>query len=245
MLDAEAPRARRGRRLLIALLILLLVLLPLYLWPLRGGVRGLPAASALPGSPADPRNATALARIPPEVWDALMRQGETAPTAVSSAATSRNLTMISSLEEDVAGGLGPEPSPDDTALLGRSMIAALDGLLDPGGNGSGSDGDGSPSTSGPPFSGSAGSVPGTGGSASAFAFGGYPMLGGLGPGGGGGGLRLPGPGATFAPDGLGDPGAPTPTPEPATLLLVGSNVALLGAAAWKRCRRRRETSGIG
>lgn len=243
MLDAEAPPARRGRRLLIALLILLLVLLPLYLWPLRGGVRGLPAASALPGSPADPRNATALARIPPEVWDALMRQGETAPTAVSSGATSRNLTMISSLEGDVAGGRGPEPSPDDTALLGRSMIAALDGLSDPGGNGSG--GDGSPSTPGPLFSGSAGSATGTGGPASVFAFGGYPMLGGLGPGGGGGGLRLPGRGATFAPDGLGDPGAPAPTPEPATLLLVGSNVALLGAAAWRRRRRRREMSAIG
>jgi hypothetical protein len=243
MLDAEAPPARRGRRLLIALLILLLALLPLYLWPLRGGVRGLPAASALPASPPDPRSATGLARIPPEVWDALMRQGETAPTAAPSAAAPRNLTMISSLEGDVAGGLGPEPSPDDTALLGRSMIAALDGLPDPGGDGSGSDG--SPSTPGPSLSGSAVSAPGTGGSASALALGGYPMLGGLGPGGGDRGLRLPGPGATFAAGGLGDPGAPAPTPEPATLLLVGSNVALLGAAAWKRRRRRPKTSAIG
>jgi hypothetical protein len=30
-----------------------------------------------------------------------------------------------------------------------------------------------------------------------------------------------------------------PTPEPGTLLLVGSNLALIGAIAW-RCLRRRE-----
>ena len=244
MSDAEAPLAHRGRRILVALLILLLVLLPLYLWPLRGGVGGFPGASALPGSPADPRNATALARIPPEVWDALMGQGEATPA--SSEATPRNLTMITPLEEDVAGGLGSEAgalSPEGSPLLARTLIAALDGPPDLGENGSGSDG--SPSTPGPLFSGSAGGVPGTGNLSSVFASGGYPMPGALGPTNGGGGLRLPGPGATFSPGGLGDPGAPAPTPEPATLLLVGSNVALLGIAAWKRRGRRRETSAIG
>jgi len=49
MQDAESLPSRRGWRGLIALLILLLILLPLYLWPLRGGLRGLPGASALPG----------------------------------------------------------------------------------------------------------------------------------------------------------------------------------------------------
>ena len=240
MLDAEAPPARRGRRLLIALLVLLLVLLPLYLWPLRGGVRGLPGASARPGSPTDPRNAAALARVPPEVWDALMGQGGTAPTAASSGATPRNLTMIGSLEEVGADGLGPGPSPEAPARLARAMIAALGGP--PGPEGSGSGGGNSPSTPGP--SGPPDGAPGTPGSPSAFGWGGYPMPGDLGPG-GGGGLRLPGPGATFSPDGLGDPGAPAPTPEPATLLLVGSNVVVLGAAAWKRRRRRRETPAIG
>jgi len=244
MLDAEAPPARRGRRALVALLILLLVLLPLYLWPLRGGVGGFPGASALSGSPTDPRSATPVARITPEVWDALMGQGETAPTAASSGAAPRNLTMITPLEEDVAGGLGPGAfSSEDSPLLARAMIAALEGPPDPGENGSG--GDGSPSTPGPLFSGGPGGGPGTGNSPSAFGSGGYPMLGDLGPRGGGGGLRLPGPGATFAAGGPGDPGAPAPTPEPATLLLVGSNVALLGAAAWKRRRRRQEILAIG
>ena len=42
-----------------------------------------------------------------------------------------------------------------------------------------------------------------------------------------------------------NPGALEPTPEPATLVLVGSNLALLGVAAWKRRRRRRETAPIG
>jgi hypothetical protein len=50
-------------------------------------------------------------------------------------------------------------------------------------------------------------------------------------------LPGPGQGGAFSP--------PTPTPEPATLLLVGSNAALLGAAAWKRCRRRWRTTPIG
>ena len=43
----------------------------------------------------------------------------------------------------------------------------------------------------------------------------------------------------------GDPSAPTPTPEPATLPLIGSNVLLLGVALWRRFRSVKETQPIG
>jgi hypothetical protein len=135
--------------------------------------------------------------------------------------------MIASLEEDAAGGLGPGMLSEDPTLGARAMIAALDGPP-PG------------STTGPLLSGSPGDEPGTEGSPGGFAFGGYPVPSDLGLGGGGGGLRFP----TSGPGGTGDPGTLAPTPEPATLLLVGSNVALLGAAAWRRRRRLKETRSI-
>ena len=69
----------RGRRIAIALLILLLIALPLYLWPLRGGGAGLPGAAALSGLPRDPRDATAVAHLPADVWDGLMDEGRTGP----------------------------------------------------------------------------------------------------------------------------------------------------------------------
>ena len=77
---------------------------------------------------------------------------------------------------------------------------------------------------------------GTGNPPSGFSADGYPGLGNLGPNGGGsgGGPHSSSPGPTLHP---GDPGDLAPTPEPATLVLVGSNLALLGAAAWRRRRR--------
>ena len=86
---------------------------------------------------------------------------------------------------------------------------------------------------------------GLAGAPSGFGPGGYPGLGNLGPwhgGGPGGGPRV----SSLAPPlDPGDPGDLAPTPEPATLLLVGSNLALLGAAAWRRCRRRLGIPPIG
>jgi len=79
MQHAGSLPSRRGRWILIALLILLLILLPLYLWPLRGGLGGLPGASALSGSVRDPRSAAAVARIPRDVWDALMGHVDAPP----------------------------------------------------------------------------------------------------------------------------------------------------------------------
>jgi hypothetical protein len=95
-----------------------------------------------------------------------------------------------------------------------------------------------------PYGGPGGGT-GTGNPWSEFAPGGYPGLGNLGPwsgGGPGGGPSFSIPGPTFDPS---NPGALEPTPEPATLVLVGSNLALLGVAAWKRRRRRLETPPIG
>jgi hypothetical protein len=84
--------------------------------------------------------------------------------------------------------------------------------------------DGSPSNPGP----------GTGNTSREFASSGYPGLSNLGPSSGGG----RGPISRWDPV---DPGSPTPTPEPATVVLIGSNLALLGAFAW---RRRRRSGGV-
>ena len=222
IMDAEAPPSRRGRRSLIALLILLLVLLPLYLWPLRAGLRGLPGTTALPGTWPDPRNVAALAQIPGNVWDALMGRAD-GPAPGAPAPGPRNLTMISQLEELTGGALDPSPLSDGPAVLARDMIAPLGGPSDQV--------DGSLDTPGQLLALRDGS--GTGEPGTEFAPGGYPSPLGPGHGGGPGGGPHP-PVFTFTP---GDPGAPEPTPEPATLLLVGSNLALLGGAAW-RCRHR-------
>ena len=240
-MDAEAPPSGRGRRILVALLILLLILLPLYLWPLRGGLGGPPGATALPASPLDPRSAAAVARIPDHVWDALMGRADTpapGPPAPPAPAP-RNLTMIAPLDELAGGGF--DPGVGESALSGspaslaRAMIAQFGGPSDlAAGN---SEGDGSSATPGQFLAGPAGE-PGTGNPWSGFAVGGNlgPWNGG-GPGGGGSRLQIPG--STF------DPGAPEPTPEPATLLLVGSNLALLGAAVWRRRRRGQESPSSG
>ena len=246
MQDAEPLPSRRGRRGLIALLILLLILLPLYLWPLRGGLGGLPGASALPGSARDPRSAAAVAQIPGDVWAALMGHAHAPPPSPPPAKPPpRNLTMIASADGIPGGGLdeseGGGTLPDGPSSLARGMLAQL---------GSSDLSDGSPGSGDAPsapveFASTPGGGTGTGNAPSGFGPGGYPGLGNLGPwhgGGPGGGPRVSGLAPPLDP---GDPGDLAPTPEPATLLLVGSNLALLGAAAWKRRRRRLGTPSIG
>ena len=250
MLDAHSLPSRRGRRVLIALLILLLILLPLYLWPLRWGLGGLPGASALPGSPRDPRSAAAVARIPGDVWDALMGPVDAPPPSPPPTTPPRNLTMItqaeqfgSGLDQD-AGGAPLSESPESRA---RGMIAQLSGSSDLS--------DGTPGGAGMPSApvdflsespyGEPGGGAGTGNPWSRFARSGSSDLGNLGPwpgGGPGDGPRFSSPGPMFDPS---NPGALEPTPEPATLVLVGSNLALLGVAAWKRRRRGLETPSTG
>jgi hypothetical protein len=220
---------------LIALLILLLILLPLYLWPLRGAMTGPRGAAALSGSPRDPRNASEVARIPGDVWDALL--GPTAEPAPPKAP--RNLTMIAQLEE-VAGveaiGLMSGVRPPMMASLLDDPSHALE---------SNASGDGSPSSPVQFLTGPFSGEQGTGNGSDGFGSNGYPGLSNLGPwGGGGSGGRggaaplLTSSDPTWNPS---DPGSPAPTPEPATILLVGSNLTLLGAMAWRRRRRREET----
>jgi len=232
--------SRRARRILIALLILLLILLPLYLWPLRAGVGGLPDASALPGRPRDPRDAAALAAIPADVWDDLM--GRTAPGPT----TPRNLTMITKLDE--IAGAGPfdfgEPAYSRPGLTGLPSLGPLTSdQLDGGTDLSGSESGFADSSSGPAQSIAA--LAGNSGQGSGSGWGGYPGLANLGPWGGGGhgaggrdgsGPSSAGPGPIWDPS---DP--PVPTPEPATIVLIGSNLMFFGAAAWKRRRRRKGT----
>jgi hypothetical protein len=237
MQDAESLPSRRGRRILIALLFLLLILLPLYLWPLRGGLGGLPGASLVPGWVRDPRSAAAVARIPGDVWDALMGHVDAPPPSPPPTKPPRNLTMITQADEIPGSGL----DQDAGASLARGMVAQLGGSSElSDGTPGGADAPSAPTEflAASPDSGS-----GTGNPWSGFGPGGYPGFGNLGPmtgGGSGGGPRFSSPGPPFDfgnPGDSGNPGALEPTPEPGTLVLVGSNLALLGVAAWRRRRR--------
>ena len=229
--NPESLPTGRGRRTLIALLILLLVLLPLYLWPLRGGSSALRGASAVSGPPRDPRDPAAVAGIPSEVWDALMERGAGGGPA-GAHRRARNLTMITEHQlETGLGGVDVEGPP--TLAPGGSRFAVL--LNDD-------------------LSSNVGSAPvhfstapsgdhdqGTGSDSTAFAsYSALPYLGPLNGGGpgGGGGPQVVSLGPISDP---GDHGVPAPTPEPATIVLIGSNVALFGAAMLRRRRRRRET----
>jgi hypothetical protein len=250
MQDAEPLPSRRGRRGLIALLILLLILLPLYLWPLRGGLGALPGSSTLPGSARDPRSAAAVAQIPGDVWDALMGHTHAPPPSAPPATPPRNLTMITSTEGLPGSGLpGSLDEGTGGATLSDSPAAVARGMLAQLGSSDVSDGTpgGSPDPSSPvEFVSTPGGGTGPGGAPGGFGpGGGYPSLGNLGPWHGtgpGGGPSI----VSLAPQlDPGGPGDLAPTPEPATLLLLGSNFALLGAAALRRRLRRLGIPPIG
>ncbi len=234
--DPASLPTGRGRRALIALLILLLVLLPLYLWPLRGGISGLRGASAVSGAPGDPRNPAAVAGIPSDVWDALLERGVGGgPTGAPN--RPRNLTMITEHQIGTGPGGVDVDSPPSLTPDGSRLTALFND--DP------SSGEGSTPAQ---FS----TVPsgdnhqGTGNGSPTFGSGGYPGLPFLGPSSGGGpGVGGGPPVVSLVP--ISDPGdgVPTPTPEPGTIVLIGSNVALLGAVVLRRRRRRRETDLSG
>jgi hypothetical protein len=227
-------------------LILLLIALPLYLWPLRGGGAGLPGAAALSGLPRDPRDATAVAQLPADVWDSLMGDGRTGPKGETRQVPG-NLTRIARLEGvPGAGPLGIGPGGTGLSWPRDTLPRAITGLSGDNPDPSSGAGD-SPSTSaqflaGPPGGESTGSGNGSGGG----SYSGLPNN--LGPfnGGGGGGAGGTGGGGPLFVSDPGDPSAPTPTPEPATIFLIGSNVVLLGVASWRRFRSiKKETKPIG
>jgi hypothetical protein len=235
MQDAVPPPLRRSRWALIALVALLLILLPLYLWPLRGGLSGLPGTSALPGSVRDPRSAAAVAQIPSDVWNALMGRTPAAAPPSRSTRPRPNLTMITSAEVLGSGlpGLDDGQLFDSPSALARGLLAQFGTTGVPNGSSGGGE-VASLSTDTDPASEDGA---GTGGAPSELSLGGYSGFGSLGPwtsGGSGGGPPVSG--LVLALDA--GPGDLAPTPEPATLVLVGSNLALLGAAAWRRRRRR-------
>jgi hypothetical protein len=235
----------RGRRILIALLILLLILLPLYLWPLRAGLGALPWGSALTGGvPTDPRNASALAGIPGEVWDALMSQAANHHPPPGP----RNLTMITEHE----GKPGPSLAPDSIG----SLSALLSGDGSPPGPSAavtdaigGEVGEGDSSLASTPDQ--LGSLPTGEGQATAGSWPGGGGAGGGGIGGHRGGFQVPlenlpagdpapgfrGPVLVLVP---GDPIAPHPTPEPGTIALVGVNGMVIAVLAWKHRRNKEE-----
>src|SRR4030095_3781837 len=115
--DAATLPAGRGRRIVIALLVLLLILLPLYLWPLRGGLGALPWAATLMGGPRKrPRGPAARAGMPTAVWEALL--SEPPGTAAGSAGphdghAPQNLTMITQHEAGNGPSI-PEPGSSDS-----------------------------------------------------------------------------------------------------------------------------------
>jgi len=224
----------RWRRIAIIALILLLIALPLYLWPLRGSGTGLPGAGALSGPPRDPRDATAVAHLPSDVWDGLMDEGRAGRKGEARHAPG-NLTRIPQLEEvpgsgalSIASGGTSLPWSRDT--LPRPITA----LLGEGTEQSSGSGDSPPAPmqflAGPPGGDGTGSGNAWGGgyTGSPNSFGSLSSGGGVGGGPGGSGPQ-------FFSD-PGDPSVPAPTPEPATILLIGSNVVLLGAASWRRIR---------
>ncbi|HZP37560.1 MAG TPA: PEP-CTERM sorting domain-containing protein [Methylomirabilota bacterium] len=235
--SGSAP-SRGRRRIAILLAILLLVALPLYLWPFRSGVQGLPGAAAPSGAPRDPRSAAAIAQLSTDVWDGLMgHRTERGRTHREAPRRPGNLTRISPLEDGAdpaalggSGGGGavmvdlPGAGPISVAMLADAGTAPGGGLPESG--------------AGP--SSSAGGDEQTGNAPN----GGYWPFSGVGPFGGGGG-----PGGTAAPptfvSGPAPIDSPMPTPEPSTLMLVGSNLTLAGAVAWRYVRKRQERKPSG
>jgi hypothetical protein len=108
----ESVGSRRGRRIAILLVVLLLIGLPLYLWPLHGGIEGLPGATALSGAPPDPRSAKAVAQLPADVWAELMGHGRPPAPSSGGPKVHDNLTRITPHEAgDGNGSLGSGGGP--------------------------------------------------------------------------------------------------------------------------------------
>lgn len=228
--------SRRARRVALFLAILLLTGVPLYLWPLRGGIQGLPGAAALSGLPPDPRSATAVAQLPADVWDGLLGHGGSPASSSGGAMAPGNLTRIAPHEEDDAGagsGSGSFPRLDAGAMPPMTTLLVASGAASAGESPGGSSGDSISSSGG---------AGGQGGSGEWS-----PVPGGVGPFGGGGGAAGGGDGvaspAFVAGPNPDDP--PMPTPEPGTLRLVGFNLAVIGAIAWRRLSRGRERKPSG
>lgn len=250
--DAVTLPSGRGWRIAIALLILVLIMLPLYLWPLRGGLGAFQWTGALTGGVTkDPRDPAALAGIPGDVWDALMSHAPGQPSGSSNppdASGPRNLTMITAhesgaglAEPDWSDAVSESPSAEE---LPSNLLAAVTGTTE----GASGDGSSSPSSTPGQFGSSAGG--GQGGAGPWPGGGGVPAIG---PSGGALGFRAAASGLAFGGDesgmsplvlnsGVDDPVAPHPAPEPGTIALVGLNVTLLFRIAWKR--RRYEASTL-
>jgi hypothetical protein len=236
----------QGRRIAIVLLILLLIALPLYLWPLRGSGTGLLGAATHSGLPRDPRDASAVAHIPADVWDGLMDDGRSGHKGKESHRPG-NLTRIAQLEDVLGAGSFDAGSGGVSSLWPRDTLSRSFGAPDSGGKGDGSGGGTGDSPLSPTQflagpSGNQGSGTGSGGGWSGGYSGGAGNLGPLGGGGGSGGSGGGGPVLVSDP---GDSSAPAPTPEPTTILLVGSNLALLGAAVWRRLNAMKDGKSIG
>jgi hypothetical protein len=235
----ESAGSRRRRRVALFLAILLLTAVPLYLWPLHGAIPGLPGAAALSGVPPDPRSAKALAQLPAEVWDGLMGYGGPPAPSTGGAKARGNLTRIAPHEEgDADAGSGGAFTPHLDPGVPLTTLLVDSGA---GSSGDSSGGSSSDSTSSP---GAASGTPPSGGGAGGQRGGGEwsPFAGGVGPFSGGGGAGVPPP-SLVADPAPSDP--PMPTPEPATLLLVGFNMAVVGAMAWRRLNRGRERKPSG
>lgn len=237
----------QGRRIAIVLLILLLIALPLYLWPLRGSGTGLLGAATHSGLPRDPRDASAVAHIPADVWDGLMDDGRSGHKGKESHRPG-NLTRIAQLEDVLGAGSFDTGSGGVSSLWSRDTLSRSFGALDSGDKGDGSGAGTGDSPSSPTQSlGGPSSSQGSGTESGGGWNGGYSGGAGnnLGPFAGGGGAGGSGDGGPFLVGDPGDSSAPAPTPEPTTILLVGSNLALLGAAVWRRLNAMKDGKPIG
>ena len=194
---------------------------------------GLPGAAALSGLPRDPRRCDGGSAPSRRRVGRLMDEGRTGPKGETGHAPG-NLTRITRLEEvPGAGPLGIVPGgtglswPRDTLprLITRSTATARIHRA-------------APAIHRPrPPSFSRGHLEARVRARQRIGGGSYSGLpNNLGPFNGGGGAGGSGGGDPPLLSDPGDPSAPTPTPEPATILLIGSNVVLLGVASWRRFR---------
>jgi hypothetical protein len=232
----------------IALLVLLLILLPLYLWPLRGGLGALPWAATPMGSlPKDPRDPSAMAGIPSDVWEALLNESSGAASGSADPHDShapQNLTMITQHEAGDEPGIPELGSSELLAGLLSSEESPPGPLAGAIGPTEGKSGNEDPSFSSTPSQLGNWRLAG-GGQGNA---GPWPSGGGGGGGAGGRGLPIVLSGLPFGGDepsfsppvvlglGSGDPVAPHPAPEPGMVALVGLNVLLLSGVAWNHRR---------